>query len=146
MKRPFVSFAVAAGLSTLALYAYPAIAGSKTSVSGLSQAAEDVVVRDVTTRDNLLSGMVVNQSRSQVRDVRLLIRYTWLWDNERHPGTDSPGRASFYTVTATIPPGGSAPFTYQSANPLPSRPGGHFKAEVEVAGFTEVGSAQGAAR
>ncbi len=146
MKRSSVGFAVAAGLSAWALSAYPALVRAKTSGSILSPAAEDVVVRDVTARSDRLSGLVVNQSRWPVRDVRLLIRHTWLWDNERHPGTDSPGRTSFYTVSVTIPPGESAPFEYRSTDPPPSRSDGHFNTEVEVVGYTEVGGDQGATR
>ncbi len=146
MKRFSISFAVAAGLSAWVLSAYPTLARAKTSDSIQSPAAEDVVVRDVNPQGDRLSGVVVNRSRWPVRDVRLLIRHTWLWNNERHPGADSPGRASFYTTSGTIPPGESAPFEYRSVDPSPSRPDGHFKTEVEVVGYTEVGEAQGATR
>ncbi len=145
MKRFSVGFAVAS-LSVCALSAYPALAGAKTSGSIQSPAAEDVVVRDVNAQGDRLSAVVVNRSGWTVRDVRLLIRHTWLWNNERHPGADSPGRASFYTMSETIPPGASAPFEYRSVDPSPPRPDGHFETEVEVVGYTEVGEAQGATR
>jgi hypothetical protein len=74
-----------------------------------------------------------------VHDVRLLIRYTWHWNNERHPGEDNPGRAEFSVVPLEIPPGGSVPFGHDASPPLPARSDGHFTTAVEVMGFTEVG-------
>jgi len=45
-----------------------------------------------------VSGKVVNNSGKPVRDVQILVKYVWLWNNERKPGTDSPGRAVYETL------------------------------------------------
>jgi len=103
------------------------------------EAAQVVDVANVKTRGDIVSGVLINESPQIARDVQLLIRQTWMWNNERHPGADSPGRAEFYTVRTVIPPHGTTAFTYDTG-PLPQRTDGHFETHVQVVGFTEVGT------
>jgi hypothetical protein len=103
------------------------------------QAAQVVDVAHVKTRGDTVSGVLINESPQTARDVQLLIRQTWMWKNEWHPGVVSPGRAEFYTVRTTIPPHGTTAFTYNT-EPLPQRTDGHFETHVQVVGFTEVGA------
>jgi hypothetical protein len=105
---------------------------STTDVSGA------VTVTDLTARDGTVSGVLTNKSPRVVRDVKLLIRQTWLWNDERHPGDDAPGRSDFYTVPDPISPNGSVRFSYSGA-PLPRRSDGRFQASVDVVGLTEIG-------
>ncbi len=103
-------------------------------------------VRDVTVDDDgTVSGVVVNRSGHILKDVRLLIDSTWLWDNEFRPGTDGPGRADYVTLHEEIPPGGSARFTYRPEEPLPRRSDGRFVTNVRVHGVTEVVPSAGTA-
>lgn len=102
------------------------------------KASEVVSLRGVEVKGEEVSGELVNQSQRLVRDVQLLIRYTWLWKNEFRPGQDDPGMAVYYTVERSIPPGQSVRFTYKPSSPLPSRPDGTYETTVSVAGFTEV--------
>lgn len=102
------------------------------------KAAEVVVMRNVTVKDGEVSGELVNKSSHPVRDVQLLIRYIWQWKNEFRPGKDELGMAAYYTVDKEISAGGSVPFNYKPASPLPSRPDGFFETTVSVAGFAEV--------
>jgi hypothetical protein len=102
------------------------------------QASQVVSIRNLSVKGDVVSGELVNNSSRTLRDVQLLIRFTWLWNNEMHPGADSPGDAVYYTVEGDIPPGGSKPFTYRPASPLPSRPDGHFEVAASVAGFAEI--------
>ena len=121
---------------------FPAVgAAAEVVVASQQQAAQALSVRDVKLRGDAVSGVLANESSSPVRDVGLLVRYTWFWNNERHPAGNNPGRADLYTVTGPIPPGGSVPFTYRTAEPLPERSDGHFGPAVEVVSFTELGSA-----
>jgi hypothetical protein len=115
-----------------------AVAGPPEIVSP-QEAAQVVDVANVKTRGNMVSGVLINESPQIARDVQLLIRQTWMWKNERHPGADSPGRAEFYTVHTAIPPHGTTAFAYD-AKPLPQRTDGHFQTHVQVVGFTEVGT------
>ncbi len=103
---------------------------------------EPVVLQDIKTSGSTVSGVIVNKSNHPINNVDLLIRYTWLWQNERHPGKDSPGRSSFYKIPDEIPPGGRLAFTYKPPSPLPSRSDGHFEAGADIAGFREVVPAQ----
>jgi hypothetical protein len=102
------------------------------------KAAGAIAVRDVAVKDGEVSGEVVNRTGKLVREVQLLVRYTWLWKNEFKPGKDDPSTAVYYTLPAEIPPGKSARFTYKPATPLPQRQDGRFEVSVALAGFTEV--------
>ena len=103
------------------------------------QLAREVAIRDLRpAEDGTVSGTVVNRSNKAIRDVRLAIRYKWLWNNELHPGTDDPSRAEFHTVPGPIPPGGEASFSYRPATPLRERGDGHFETNVEAASLVEV--------
>lgn len=105
----------------------------------------DVVVRDVEVRDGTVSGTVVNNSDKVLRDVRLMIRYTWLWDNEFHPGTDDPSRTDYYTLQQEIPPGGRVAFTYRPESPPFEARGGHFETDVKVASVVQFPATAGGA-
>jgi hypothetical protein len=115
-----------------------ALLGVVAAAPGLA-ATEAVVVRNLIVTDGTVSGVLVNTSHHLVRDVRLLVRHTWLWANERSPGEDSPGRTTYTTVHEDIPPGGSLPFTVRPNPPLPVRSDGRFETSVEVVGVTEIG-------
>ena len=118
-----------------------AMQGGSPSESVLSdaQAATDVRVTDVRTHDGVVTGTLFNTSRAPVRNIELLIRHTWFWSNERHPGDDSPGRADVYVVHGEIPSREQMPFTYEVSPPLPQRAGGYFETTVEIVGFAQVG-------
>ena len=100
--------------------------------------ADQVVLRNVTVRDGEVSGEVVNNSPATLRDVQLLILYSWLWKNEFHPGKDGPGMAVYHTIDKEIPPGQSAQFNYKPSPPLPARNDGYFDISAKVVGFTQV--------
>jgi len=102
------------------------------------QATQVVSIRNLTVKDGAVSGELVNKSPRTIRDVQLLIRYTWLWTNEMRPGEESPGDAVYVTVEGDIPSSGSKPFTYRPASPLPARTDGRFDVSVAVAGYAEI--------
>jgi hypothetical protein len=99
-----------------------------------------VEVVDVNATGEMVSGRLVNRSTRAVRDVKLGVRHVWLWNNERHPGRDNPGRSDFYTLSDEVPSLGSVEFEYQFDPPLPQRSDGHFNTVVEVVSFLEIGS------
>lgn len=101
--------------------------------------AQIVAVSDLHAQNGTVSASLVNKSPHVVRNVRLLIRHAWVWKDERHPGTDSPGAAEYYVVPDAIPPGQRQRFTHTPSPPLPQRSDGHFDTSVEVVGFEEVG-------
>jgi hypothetical protein len=102
-----------------------------------SEARQAPAVRNVTMRDDVVRGEIVNPLPDRVREVELLIRQIWHWNNEFRPGANPPGAAFYRTVTAEIPAGAIEPFTCE-LSPLPSRSDGYFETVVTVAGFTEI--------
>ena len=120
-----------------ALVSWPDQALSQT-VSIQHEIARILVLKNVTVNDSIVSGVVHNKSSHIVRDVDLFIRYTWLWDDERHPGKADPGTSAILTLKQEISPGGTAPFNFTPSPPLPKMMGGHFDISASVAGFTEV--------
>lgn len=136
MRRSLVMLAVVAVLATARTT--PVACAAETLIAD-EQPSRVVVVRDVSTRAGVVSGVLANRSRKLLRDVRLLFHHTWLWKNEMHPGEDSPGRVDYYTVKSELPPGETVDFTYRPEPPLPDRDDGHFETSVEVVGWTEIG-------
>ena len=127
-------FGALLGILSLPLHGATATA----AVVPSSEAARTIVINGLAVQDGSVSGTVVNKSSATVRGVELLLRQTWLWNNERHPGTDSPGRALRFTLSGDVAPNASAPFTFQTPR-LPQRSDGRFLTTMDVTGFTEVG-------
>jgi hypothetical protein len=123
-------------LGVLALPLHSATA--KSNVVPSSEAGQTIVINDLTMHEGSVSGTIVNKSSATVRGVEVLLRQTWLWNNERHPGTDSPGRTLPFTLSGDVAPNASAPFTFQTP-PLAQRSDGRFVTTMDVTGFTEVG-------
>ncbi len=143
MKRPRLSTALAV---TWNIAAAAIAMGTQVAVTDAHQAAQEVTLRDVRASDGSISGVIANQSSHSVHDVRLLIRFSWSWNQERHPGEHNPGRATFSTVTGPIPAGGSVPFSYRTPEPLPTRSDGHFTPSVEVVTYIETVDGAAASR
>lgn len=108
------------------------------SIRSQEEIGRVVTIDKLAVQNGTVSGEVRNVSANTLRDVQLFIRYTWLWDDEFHPGNDDPGTSSIYTLQKEIPPGGRLPFTFLPSPPLPKAPAGRFVASVSVAGFTEI--------
>lgn len=136
MRRLYLHLGVSLAL-VLVAWVGPKSSPAATLASA-EKAAEVVVLRSVAVKDGEVTGELVNKSSHPVRDVQLFIRYIWQWKNEFRPGKDELGMAAYYTVDKEISAGGSVPFNYKPASPLPSRPDGFFETTVSVAGFAEV--------
>lgn len=147
MKRSFV---VAAMLCSQ-VWAVGMLGGAQFTSGGSAALAFDSTVTDGLTQPGAVKlegvrfeggnvrGTIVNTSSTEIGDVQLLIRYVWLWKDERHPGDDNPGRSEYHVVSETIAPGDSATFEKTPVPPLPlARTDGRFQAEVSVVGFTQV--------
>lgn len=103
------------------------------------RAGETVRLSDVAVLDDgSIHGLIVNDSDSFVQNVRLYVRHTWWWRNERNPGEDNPSRGKLFRVREQIAPRGTLPFTYHPEPPLPKRRDGRFETSVEILGFSEV--------
>jgi hypothetical protein len=134
MVRRIGTFGVLLGIFSLPLYGATATA----AVVSSSEAAQTIVINDLTVRGDSVSGTVVNKSAATLREIELLVRQTWLWEPERHSGTDDPGRTLPFMLGVDVAPNTTAPFSFHTP-PLPERSDGRFITTMEVTGFTEVG-------
>ena len=97
-----------------------------------------LALKDVKITPAKISGVVTNTTPHTIRDIELLIQYHWLWENERNPGQNSPGRAITVKLDRQLAPGDSMPFDYKHPVSLPERSDGRFMTEVDIAAFTTV--------
>lgn len=143
-----------AGLAAVALGLAALLGGSTAGLAaaddGLAVGAKGIIgqsdvnsvldVRSVDATDARVKATLVNNSDNRIKDVQLVIRHSFLWKDERNPGTDNPGRTEYYLVLGEVEPHGQLAFEYRPDPPLPQRDDGTFKTSIEIAGFTEVGA------
>lgn len=122
---------------TVSVLGYPKNSVSQ-QVLSKEQRTKTVVIENLKVQRDGVSGELRNRSSHRVRDVELLIRHVWLWNNEFRPGAKDPGMAVYHTLDKEIQPGGSVPFTHKFAAPLPERADGVFETVVSVGGFAEI--------
>src|SRR5262245_389829 len=130
-----------AGMAALSLAITLVVAlpsASPQTVKSHEEAARVLTVEKILVTDGAVSGEVYNRSTRLVREVQLLIRYTWLWDDEMHPGKIDPGISAYYTLPQEIPAGGRVPFSFKPSPVLAKFAGGRYETSVIIAGFTEV--------
>lgn len=122
---------------TAAVLVSSAAFAQSAEIVGRSSAASSIEVRDVKASLESVSGVLVNRSGGTVSQVVLMFQHTWLWNNERKPGKDNPGRTEHFRVLEDIPANGEVRFDYKPEPPLPNRTDGRFETRVEVVEFTE---------
>jgi hypothetical protein len=134
---------IGAGLLVLGLVAATPVVGRAGNVVmgperivSADRMQDMVAVRDVTTRDGVVSGVVENRSGT-LRGVELRIHHDFLWNDEFRPGAESPSRIDYHQLPQDIPPGGTARFRFE-APPLPRRTDGRFVTSVDVAKAVEI--------
>jgi len=96
MIKSFFALATAA-LAVLSIATINVTANDTVVVTG-NDVGRIATLRNVSIKNGVVSGEVVNKSSDTLRDVVLEIRYTWLWADEFHPGKDDPGRTVYYTA------------------------------------------------
>jgi hypothetical protein len=101
-------------------------------------AQRQLEVSDVLAAPERVQGVVINRTDAVAKDVVLLVRYEWLWLNERKPGEDTMSFADTTMVAGDIPPGGTAGFAYMPTRYLPNRQDGHYRIEVSVKSFRKL--------
>jgi hypothetical protein len=119
--------------------------GAQNVLTG-QQASRVLSFENLDMNASKISEVITNKTPHTIRDVQLLIQYHWLWQNERNPGHDSPGRSAIIKLDETFAPGQSHRFSFTPQPPLPSRNDGRFMPEVDVAAFTTVVPQQVSAR
>lgn len=109
---------------------------SAATLRSAEEVSRVVELRDVSSKDGDVSGVVVNKTDHTLRDVEIQIRYNWRWQNEFKPQEDNAGDTVVFKVKGDIPAGQTRAFSHKHA--LPSRPDGHYETSVSVAGYTDV--------
>jgi len=132
-------YAGAVALGIVASCATVGWAVEQPAVTTVGVLGDAVAITQLAVTDGVVTGTLVNRTGRTLREVKLLVRYAWLWKDERTPRRDNPGRSAYYVVPGEIPPHGSLPFVYRPEPPLPQRTDGRFEPSVEVVGVTEVG-------
>ena len=126
-------------LGVATAYAAAGRGAEQPELTSAGRIGETIAIEDLVIRDGVVTGTLANRSGRTLREVKLLVRYAWLWNDERAPQRDNPGRSDYTTVAGEIPPHGTLPFVYRPEPPLPKRTDGRFDPSVQVVGFTEVG-------
>lgn len=130
-------FALTTALFTLAIILPPGLARAQ-KIGSEEETAKILTIERLAVRGGEVSGMVRNKTSHPVRDVQLLIRYTWLWEDERKPGKVDPGTSAYHILKRTIEPGSKADFIFKPSPPLLQMSGGRFDTSVMISGFSEV--------
>jgi hypothetical protein len=107
-------------------------------INGSSHDLESVVLDETVGLDGSVTGIITNRSDSTVRDVKVLIRHSWRWKNEYHPGENDPGRAEYVELAKPLLPGETETFRYRPVPPLSERSDGRFDTTVEVVEFDQI--------
>ncbi len=120
--------------TTLALLAGVLPLQGQEILQGVESTAGLVVSNARIHDDGVVTGVVVNRTTESIDEVRLLVRFQFLWKRERSPGPseENPSRADIYDLPETVPPGGVSAFVYRPDPPLPERTDGRFSVVVQV--------------
>ena len=121
----------------LAFLAWPTAAAGQ-RLRSREDAARVIALEKLSVIDGVVSGAVANRSPHLLRDVELLVRYIWLWDDEYHPGKADPSMSIYHALSREIAPGGTVPFAFSPNPPLPKVSGGRFETTVSIMGYTEI--------
>jgi hypothetical protein len=105
-----------------------------------TRVASRVELQDVRGDAISSSGRLVNLTDRTLAKVKLSVNDTFLWTNERTPGSNDPSQAESYLLGQLIPAKSSVPFTVFRKSPLPTRSDGQFQTKVEVIGLSEQGA------
>lgn len=81
---------------------------------------------------------MTNSLLHPIRDIDLLLKYIWRWNDEFHPADNAPGNISVVTLKEQLAPGQTLDFAYAGPPPDAKRADGRFETEISVAGFTVV--------
>ena len=107
-------------------------------VATREEVASILSTEKIAVANGTVSGEIHNRGPHSVRAVQLLVRYTWLWDDQRNPGKIDPGTSTYYTLATEIRAGGNLPFTFTPSPPLLKASGGRYKITVTVGGFAQI--------
>ena len=107
-------------------------------VASPTAAARAIALENLVLTSSEVSGTVRNRTPDDLREIQLLIRYTWLWQDETKPGNIDPSTSAIYRVDRELKPGERENFSFKPTPPLSNITGGQFSITVSVFAFTAV--------
>lgn len=131
MKAPFAPTLL---LNLLLVTALPCMADD---VVPATQIAAIATLDDIVDTPERLSGTLSNHGDKRIENVRLLVSYGWLWNDDRRTDEASPGWSEVHTLPMSVEPGQSVPFSVAHERPRPARDDGQLLTTVKVLGLTE---------
>ena len=125
------------GLGRLALACLAGLVAAG-SAAAMEHAEADAVAVESEPLAGIPGGLrlrVTNRGGEPVRDVEIVVRHGFLWEDEFHPGDESPARADLVKVDETLAPGETKVVEYRPDPPLPQRDDGQFVSEALAMGW-----------
>ena len=101
------------------------------------EVAAIAALADVVDTPQRLSGQISNRGTQRIDNVRLLVSYGWLWNDDRRSNDTSPGWTEVHTLPGAIEPGQSVSFEVEHERPRPLRDDGQLLLTVKVIGLTQ---------
>ena len=102
-----------------------------------SRIADIATVDDVRDSAERMSGRITNHGTKRIENLRLLVSYGWLWNDDRRSDETSPGWTELHTLSIAVEAGQSVPFSVTHERARPTRDDGQLLTTVKVLGFTE---------
>lgn len=121
-------------LSVLVVQAAPCGADEVVPAARVADVATITAMVDSAER---MTGQITNHGSKRIENLRLLVSYGWLWNDDRRTDEVSPGWTELHTLPMAIEAGQSVPFSITHERPRPTRDDGQLLTTVKVLGFTE---------
>lgn len=93
---------------------------------------QTIAVRQLHWDGERLRGELVNEGEHELRNIELLLRYSWVWHDVRAEHDESPGWAEFRQVQQTIPPGGRIDLAFEPRQAPPTSKDGELLPSARV--------------
>ena len=102
-----------------------------------AQVAAIATLEDLVDTPQRLSGRIINRGNQRIEQVRLLVSYGWLWNDDRRTDDTSPGWTEVHTLPMSIEAGQSAMFSVDHEREPPARDDGKLMMTAKVIGVTQ---------
>ncbi len=99
--------------------------------------ADLATIADVVDSAESMSGQITNHGNKRIENVRVLVTYGWLWNDDRRTDDASPGWTELHTLPMSVEPGQTVPFSFAHERARPLRNDGQLTTTVKVIGLTE---------
>lgn len=102
-----------------------------------AEVAAIATLADIVDTPQRLSGQITNRGSQRIENVRLLVSYGWLWNDDRRSNDASPGWTELHTLPMAIEAGQSVPFAVEHERARPARDDGQLMLTVKVIALTQ---------